>query len=255
MPTRLVSIVIDAADPAALARFWAAALGWSITYEDAEEVMVAPPEDDPSQAGQVPLEFVPVDDPKTTKNRVHLDVASRSAEHQAELVSRLEGLGARRVDIGQGPDVSWVVMADPDGNELCVVSHAGSVGSDPASAFGELHPIAAVVLDSADPDTIAAFWAAAAGWPVLGHDDNHVWLRDTTANGPYLDIRRNDDPKTTKLRLHLDVAPYPDDDHAAEVDRLRAVGATDLDIGQGDDVSWVVLSDPQGNELCVLTPR
>lgn len=258
MPTRLVHLVVDAADPAAQARFWSAALNWPITYEDADEVVVSPPADDPSQVGQLPLVFVPVPDPKTAKNRVHLDLASRSVEDQAALVARLEGLGARKLDIGQGPDVTWEVMADPEGNELCVVSHAGSVGADPASAFGSLWPIAAVVLDSPDPDAIAPFWSAAAGWPTLGRDGTHVWLRDLSANGPYLDIRANDDPKTTKLRVHLDVAPFPDDDQTAEVARLRLLGAIPLDIGQharADRLTWHVLADPQNNELCVLSPR
>jgi hypothetical protein len=62
------------------------------------------------------------------------------------------------------------------------------------------------------------------------------------------------EPKTTKLRVHPDVAPFSDDDHSAEVARLRAVGAGPIDIGQGD-VRWIVLTDPEGNEFCVLTPR
>ncbi len=253
MPTRLVSIVIDAADPGALARFWASVLGWSVTYEDPEESVVEPPADDPAQKGQLPMVFGTLADAKTAKNRVHLDVASTSAEHQAELVARIEALGGRRIDIGQG-DVTWVVMADPEGNELCVVSHAGSVGKDPASAFAGIGPVAAVVFDCADPEAIAPFWSAATGWPVLGQDDEGVWLRDTSGGGPYLDLHRVAEPKTAKLRVHLDVAPCADDDQGAEVDRLRALGATDLDIGQGD-VSWVVLADPEGNELCVLSPR
>lgn len=251
MPTRLVHLVVDAADPAGLARFWSAALDWPITFEEPDEVVISPPVPD----GQLPLVFVPVPEPKVGKNRVHLDLASRSSEHQAELVARLEGLGARRIDIGQGPDVTWEVMADPDGNELCVVSHAGSVGADPASAFGSLSPVAAVVLDSPDPEAIAPFWAEATGWPVLGHDDVHVWLRDTSAAGPYLDIRHNDDPKTTKLRVHLDVAPFATDDQATELARLESLGARPLDIGQAPTATWTVLTDPQGNELCVLSPR
>jgi hypothetical protein len=89
---------------------------------------------------------------------------------------------------------------------------------------------------------------------VLGQDDEGVWLRDTSGRGPYLDLHLVAEPKTAKLRVHLDVEPCADDDQGAEVDRLRALGATDLDIGQGD-VSWVVLADPEGNELCVLSPR
>jgi predicted enzyme related to lactoylglutathione lyase len=255
MPTRLVNVIVDAADPPAVARFWSAALDWPVTYEEDGEVVVAPPDDDPAQAGQLPLVLgPPIADPKTAKNRVHLDVASRSDEHQAALVARFEELGARRLDIDQGDDMSWVVMADPEGNELCVVSHRGTVGADPASAFGDLAPVAAIVVDSPDPEVIAPFWSTATGWPILGRDGTHVWLRDTTANGPYLDIRSNPDPKIAKLRIHLDVAPYADDAQAAEVTRLLDLGARHVDIGQGD-VPWVVLADPQGNEFCVLTPR
>lgn len=61
--------------------------------------------------------------------------------------------------------------------------------------------------------------------------------------------------KTIKNRLHLDLAPRADDDQAAEVRRLLEMGATRVDVGQGDEVSWVVLADPEGNEFCVLSPR
>jgi Glyoxalase-like domain len=257
MPTRLTHIVIDAADPGQLARFWSAALDWPVTHEDDDEVDVEPPESDPYQHGQLPLVFVPVLDPRTAKNRLHLDLASTSAQHQQKLVGRFEALGARRVDIGQGPDVSWVVMADPEGNELCVVSHAGSVGADPASAFGDLWPVAAIVLDSPDPEAIAPFWSEATGWPILGRDGTHVWLRDETARGPYLDIRHNDDPKLSKLRVHLDIAPGAGDDQGAELARLRSLGAHPVDIGQsarGDRLTWHVLADPQANEFCLLSP-
>jgi hypothetical protein len=67
-------------------------------------------------------------------------------------------------------------------------------------------------------------------------------------------LHRVSEPKTAKLRVHLDVAPFSNDDHSAEVARLRAVGAEPIDIGQGD-VRWIVLTDPEGNEFCVLTPR
>jgi hypothetical protein len=147
-------------------------------------VVIEPPDTDPAQAGQVPLVFVPVPEPKTSKNRVHLDVASTSDDHKAALVARLEGLGAHQVDIGQPDDVSWVVMADPEGNEFCVVSHLGSVGKDPASAFAGIGPVAAVVFDCMDPEAIAAFWAAAIGWRVLGRDDQGSGSATTEAAAP-----------------------------------------------------------------------
>ena len=121
MPTRLNSVVFDAADPSALARFWATATGWPITYEQPDEVVVEPPEGDtgtPTEPG-LPLVFGLVDDPKVSKNRVHIDLNSRSVDEQREIVERLLAHGAEPADIGQ-TDVRWVVLADPEGNELCI---------------------------------------------------------------------------------------------------------------------------------------
>ncbi len=226
MPTRLVHLVVDAADPAGLARFWSVALAWPVTFEEPDEVVIEPPDDDPAQAGQLPLVFVPVSEPKTSKNRVHLDVASTSEQDKAALVARLEALGARQIDIGQPDGVSWVVMADPEGNEFCVVSHLGSVGKDPASAFAGIGPVAAVVFDCMDPEAIALFWAEATGWPVLGRDYQGVWLRDDRGGGPYLDLHRVSAPKTAKLRVPgrralLRRRP-PRRGHTAPRDRRRA---------------------------------
>jgi catechol 2,3-dioxygenase-like lactoylglutathione lyase family enzyme len=123
MSTRLHSVVFDAADPSALARFWATATGWPITYEEPDEVIVEPPEDEtgtPTEPG-LPLVFGRVDDPKVAKNRVHIDVAPYAADDQAAEVSRIRGLGASPADVGQG-EQTWVVLADPDGNEFCVLS-------------------------------------------------------------------------------------------------------------------------------------
>ena len=110
------SLTVDARDPALLARFWADALEWPILFEAPDEVMIAP-FDDRKPAGVHPILFNRNDDPKTVKNRWHFDLAPTD---QAAEVARLEGLGARRADIGQG-DVDWVVMADPEGNEFCVL--------------------------------------------------------------------------------------------------------------------------------------
>jgi catechol 2,3-dioxygenase-like lactoylglutathione lyase family enzyme len=119
MPTRLVHLVVDSADPARLARFWAAALGWEVAAEEPDEVVVWPSGFSYPDPAALPLVFVPVPEAKTGKNRVHLDLATESAGHQAAEVQRLLGLGAVRADIGQH-DVPWEVMADPEGNEFCV---------------------------------------------------------------------------------------------------------------------------------------
>jgi hypothetical protein len=93
-------------------------LGWRITFEDDDEVALEPPEGTPEDGVAPDLLFLRVPEAKSVKNRVHLDLRP---DDQAAEVARLEALGASRVDIGQG-EVSWVVMADPDGNEFCVLA-------------------------------------------------------------------------------------------------------------------------------------
>ena len=89
---------------------------------------------------------------------------------------------------------------------------------------------------------------------MVGTDDQLAALRHPSGRGPLLELVRSSAPKVTKKRLHLDLAPHPGDDPVAELDRLLALGATLVDVGQGE-VSWTVLADPEGNELCVLSPR
>ncbi|MGW0337974.1 VOC family protein [Streptomyces sp. NPDC003011] len=105
-------LVVDAADPVALGRWWAEALGWVVVTDDPEEYEIRPEKD------RLPgLLFVPVPEGKTVKNRLHLDF--RPADQEAE-VARLLALGARQADVGQG-EQTWVVLTDPEGNEFCVL--------------------------------------------------------------------------------------------------------------------------------------
>jgi Glyoxalase-like domain len=191
------------------------------------------------------VDVVSVPDPETVRYRTHLDLATTSAAHQAELVARLEELGATSADVGQG-DVPWTVMADPEGNVFCVL--------EPRSIYRDTGPIAAVVVDCADPRAMARFWSEATDWALHEVTDEHARLRSATGVGPYLElVRTPGDAKTVQSRVHLDLKPYPGDDQEAEVARLRALGATDADVGQGD-VPWICLADIEGNEFCVLTP-
>jgi hypothetical protein len=106
-------VVLDAADPVTLGRWWANALGWVVVNDTPDEFEIRP------TADRLPgLMFEPVGEVKGGKNRLHLDF--RPDDQQAE-VARLLGLGARHADIGQGQQ-SWVVLADPEGNEFCVLS-------------------------------------------------------------------------------------------------------------------------------------
>ena len=120
MAVRLVQVNFKARDDAALGRFWAQALGWDVSSEgpcvtNVEPVGFAYP--DPAA---ICVDVVTVPAPETVKYRVHLDLATTSAAHQAELVARLKELGATPADVGQG-DVPWTVLADPEGNVFCVL--------------------------------------------------------------------------------------------------------------------------------------
>jgi predicted enzyme related to lactoylglutathione lyase len=118
MSVRIQCLSIDTTDPSALATFWEQALGWRRTFDEPDEVCIEPPEGS-REDGVVPdLLFLRVPETKAVKNRLHFDL--RPEDQQAE-VERLEQLGARRADVGQGSEVSWIVMADPHGNEFCVL--------------------------------------------------------------------------------------------------------------------------------------
>jgi predicted enzyme related to lactoylglutathione lyase len=115
MPLSVHHIVIDTHDLEGLASFWAQALHWQVLSVREREVVVGPAED-----AQVGLCFMPVTEPKAVKNRLHLDLTTSADDRDSE-IERLLNLGATRVDIGQTGDESWTVLADPEGNEFCVV--------------------------------------------------------------------------------------------------------------------------------------
>ncbi|MCI4064398.1 VOC family protein [Micromonospora sp. R77] len=241
MATRLVQINMKARNDSALGSFWAAALGWEVSSEEPGVTNLEPPGFVYPDPVAVCIDLVVSAEPKTGKNRVHVDLATTSAAHHAELVGRLTELGATPADVGQG-DVPWTVLADPEGNEFCVLDW-----HDPVRDTG---PIASVVVDCADPRAMARFWGEATDWTVHKVTDDNAVLRSAKGVGPYLQFLRTPDVKTGWNRVHLDVRPYPGDDVADEVARLRALGATPVDL----DVPWKVLRDPEGNEFCLLAP-
>jgi Glyoxalase-like domain len=125
MASKFTELAIDCADPIALARFWCAVLDYKVQDEDDGIVIIGSPAvpEGKNRFGPVPptLTFARVPDGKTGKNRLHLDVNPTDRE-QDEEVRRLLSLGARPADVGQGEDASWVVLADPEGNEFCVLA-------------------------------------------------------------------------------------------------------------------------------------
>jgi len=125
MTSKFTELAIDCADPKALARFWCAVLGYEVLEEDEGIVFIGSPQatEDERRPGPVPptLTFARVPEGKIVKNRLHIDV-NPTDRGQDDEVRRLLDLGARHADVGQGGDVSWVVLADPEGNEFCVLA-------------------------------------------------------------------------------------------------------------------------------------
>lgn len=241
MATTVWGVVIAALDPEAQAKWWAHALGWDwwTDFDGDGRVRCADP--------TVPeLLFERVRDTKTVKNRLHLDLASQSDAEQAAIVDRLVAAGAARVH-GDARPFPWVVLTDPEGNELCVL--------EPRDRYRDAPGLASIVFDANDPEAMAAFWTAATGWSVGNRGDRFVSLHRPGDRPPDLDFVRVPEPKSVKGRLHLDVETAPDSTQAAEVTRLRALGAVPADVGQAPDAGWTVLADPEGNEFCVVNPQ
>ncbi|WP_193606906.1 VOC family protein [Nocardioides lijunqiniae] len=236
MTAQLAALSIDALNPPALARFWAGLLGWETAYSSPGLVSLEPHDDTGFR-----LQFLQTSESKTVPNQMHFDLTSSSLEDQRATVDRALALGARHLDIGQG-EVEHVVLADPEGNELDVIEPGNGFLAD-CGFIG--------ALSSDGTQEVGYFWSAALGWPLVWDQDQETAIRSPhggpkiTWGGP--PVR----PKTGTNRWHFDLAPPAGADQQAEVDRLLALGATRVDIGQGD-VPWVVLADPDGNELCVL---
>jgi catechol 2,3-dioxygenase-like lactoylglutathione lyase family enzyme len=240
MTSRLVALCFDANDPLRLAHFWAAALHWEIGDETQGAIGLVP-----TDGTRFRLQFLPVPGRKAGPNRLHLDLTSTSIEDQQESVERLVELGGRHIDIGQGPDDEQVVLADPEGNELCII--------EPGNRFlADCERLGSITCDGTQK--VGYFWSAALGWPLVWDQDEETAIRAPDGTGPFITWGGPPvAPKPGKNRLHLDIAPDEGVDQQAEVDRLVSLGAARIDLGHGD-VDRVVMADPDGNELCVVPP-
>jgi catechol 2,3-dioxygenase-like lactoylglutathione lyase family enzyme len=240
MTGQLRALCVDAHDPLRLAHFWAGVLGREMA-DDADGGAALLPSDDTGFR----IRFALTREQKAGRNQMHLHLTSTSLDDQQSTVARALGLGGRHLDVGQRPEEGHVVLADPEGNEFCVIEPGNNFLAD-CGFLGEL------ACDGSQE--VGSFWSEALGWPLVWDRDQETAIQSPGGGtkiawgGPPLM------PKTGKDRLHFDLAPPLDGDQHLEVDRLVSLGATRIDIGQGD-VGWVVMADPGGHEFCVVAPR
>jgi hypothetical protein len=236
----LENLVLDAVDPQRLGRFWEAALGAERITDEPDIVEMRL-----SLAGGPALDlcFPRVPAPPADPLRLHLDLLGGA--RQRDEVDRMVALGACHLDIGQR-DVPWVVLADVEGNPFCVMEER--------AAYVDTGPIAALPLDSADPDRDAEFWSWLTGWTdVAGVAPRS--LRHPSRRGPLLELCQEQQPKgPAKNRLHLDVR-LEDEEDADEV-AAGIVGRGGHELRHdGGELPWRTYRDPSGNEVCVLPAR
>ncbi|SNY49897.1 VOC family protein [Paractinoplanes atraurantiacus] len=221
MTSRILAICIEARRPRELAQFWGELLGWKASAEDP---LVLRPADE----GGIPVWFVPSEEDKAGPNNMHFDLTNGSEEEQARTVERALALGGRHADVGQHGDEGHVVLADPEGNEFCVI--------EPGNNF--LAGCGTVGALNCDGSQAAGyFWSAALGWPLVWDQDQETAIQSPdggtkiTWSGPPLSPRAGKD-----LFLALETN---------DVGQLLRLGASRA--GDG------MLIDPDGTKFSVLT--
>jgi predicted enzyme related to lactoylglutathione lyase len=228
MTLRLHAVRFDANDPLGLAQFWAAVLRREIA--DAGITVL------PGTATELRIQFAQISAPKTDLGRAHFDLTSTSLEDQNETVQRVLDLGGRHLDIGQDPNDRHVVLADPEGNEFCVIEPDNNflAGCGFVGAFN---------WDGSQE--VGYFWSRALDWPLVWDQDQETAIQSPAGGtkiawgGP--PVR----PRSTNDRLHMDLVADPGTDADAEGDRLVTLGATLV----GSDGAGIVMADPDGNEF------
>ena len=239
MSSQLLAVCFDANDPLRLARFWAGVLRWEMIDDQHPGIALLPSDDTGFE-----IRFFPSQEQKTGSNQMHFDLTSTSLEDQQQTVARSLELGARHIDVGQRPEEGQVVLADPEGNEFCVIEPGNNFLAD--CGF-----LGALSCDGSQQ--VGYFWSRALDWPLVWDQEQETAIRSphggpkVSWGGPPVA------PKTGRNRLQFHLAPPVDGDQQAEVDRLVSLGARRLDIGRGDS-SPVVMVDPDGNEFCLSTP-
>lgn len=225
----VLTVAFDARDPFTPARFWAGLLGRDVV-DDAGTALL------PGSPTQVGLRFVPGPADGDRGRPLHLHVTSDSAEHQQETVERALSLGGSHLDVGQRPEEGHVVLADPEGNALCVI--------EPHNAYlAGCGPLAEVACDGMRE--VGLFWSAVLRWPLVWDQDGETAVQSPDGGtkvawgGP--PVAAKEGPNRQRFELAVPAA-----DLTAQVEQLVALGAVRLDAGAD---GAVLLADPEGNEF------
>ncbi|MGC4868976.1 VOC family protein [Micromonospora sp. DT53] len=240
MTAHLFAISFDAREPLRLAQFWSGLLGREIVDDPHDGVLLRPTNDN-----EFHIRFAPNQQPKVVQNRMHFDLTSSSLEDQQQTVARALELGARHIDIGQGPEIDHVVLADPEGNEFDVIAP----GNNFLAGCGF---VGALACDGSQQ--VGYFWSEALGWPLVWDQGEETAIQSPNGGTkiswggpPYM-------PNGGRDRVRFDLVPGVDVDPQMEVERLLSLGATRVDTDQ-DGADRLVLADPDGQEFSLLTPR
>lgn len=236
MTCQLFAVCFDARQPLLLAQFWARALGREVV-EEADAALV------PGDDTQLSLRFVARHAEKLRPDYLHLHLTSTSLTDQQQTVAKALELGASHLDVGQRPEEGHVVLADPEGYAFDVIEP----GNNFLAGCGFLGELACD-----GTREVGLFWSKALGWPLVWDQNEQTAIQSPHGGtkvawgGPPLH------PKEARNRQRFDLAPPVHGDRQAEVDRLVALGAVPLEVGQDGAVA---LADPDGNEFRVLSPR
>jgi len=231
MAVHLLAVTYDAHDPARLARFWGGMLRRD-AIEDAGGLLL------PGTPTQVGLRFVPGQPEKEHLNRLHLHLTSASLAHQLDTVAAAVALGAEHVDVGQLPEDSHIVLADPAGNHFCVIEP----GNRFLSGCGFLAELAC-----GGTRDVGLFWSEGLGWPLVW-DENQETAVQSPLGGTK--VAWGGPPVAPKIVRNTQrfLLAATDTDLRTEVDRLVSLGAT---LTSTDEDGSAELADPDGNEFCV----
>lgn len=228
MTLRLEAVRFSVVDPLAVAAFWSALLGRELRTESDGALV-------PGDETQVGLRFVATHTERAGRPRLHLHLTSSSVEQQHRTVETVLRLGGRHLDVGQGPDATHVVLADPGGNELCVIE-PGNKFLAGTGYLGE------VTCDGRRE--VGLFWRDALGWPLVWDKDAQTAIQ-SPLGGTKISWDSWEGPKAVReIRQRFDLVT---DDPAREAKRLVSLGAIRL----SDRPDGVKLADPDGTEFTV----